>query len=47
MYKIIMSKSADYDLEQILNYLTNKLCTLVAATNFANKMEKCLYLLSE
>ena len=42
MYKIIMSKSAEYDLEQILNYLTNKLCNLIAATNFPIKWKNVL-----
>lgn len=46
-YKIIMTKSADYDLEQILDYITVKLCNPTAAANFANKMESCLDLLSE
>ncbi|NBK96895.1 MAG: type II toxin-antitoxin system RelE/ParE family toxin [Erysipelotrichia bacterium] len=46
-YKIIMSKSAEYDLAQTLHYLAVKLCNPTAATNFANKMESSLDLLSE
>ena len=41
-----MSKSANYDLEQILDYLAIKLCNPLAATNFADKVESCLGLLS-
>ncbi|EFP62442.1 type II toxin-antitoxin system RelE/ParE family toxin [Erysipelotrichaceae bacterium AF15-26LB] len=46
-YKVVMSESAEYDLEQILNYLTVKLYNPIAATNFVNKLESCFNLLSE
>ncbi|WP_027400317.1 type II toxin-antitoxin system RelE/ParE family toxin [Anaerovorax odorimutans] len=41
MYKLIVTKSAHEDLDNIISYIALQLSNPAAATNFVNEIEKC------
>lgn len=41
MYKLIVTKSANEDLDNIVSYIAFQLANPAAATNFINEVEKC------
>lgn len=41
MYKLIVSKLAHEDLDNITSYITVQLENITAAANFLNEVEKC------